>query len=139
MWHKGISYTEETNQDMPDYGKLCENIIGNAFVFCENYEGACTFLKVGFVGKDTEWIEQAEFFRQQFEELLSQTVQISSGMINRNVIASEELVTPYTLAAERQTRQLSGISIDGGITELELQLQWGACGSTVLCWNAYSG
>lgn len=83
------------------------------------------FLKAGFVGKDTEWIEQAEFFRQQFEELLSQAVQISSGMISRNVIASEELVTPYTLAAERQTRQLSGISIDSGITELELQLQWG--------------
>lgn len=40
------------------------------------------FLEAGFPCKDNGWINQADYFRQQFEELLSEVVKISSGRVN---------------------------------------------------------
>lgn len=81
------------------------------------------FLEAGFVCKDTDWIRRAAFFRNQFEDLLRRTVRISNWMISGSVLNSEELVTPFTLEAEKGTSRLSGIPIDSNITRLESGLQ----------------
>lgn len=83
------------------------------------------FLQAGFVGKDKEWIQRANFFRAEFENLLRQAVQISNGMISRNVLDSEELFTTFTIPAEKGTSRLGGIPIDSSITEAERRLQYG--------------
>lgn len=83
------------------------------------------FLQAGFVAKDAEWIRKAERFRNEFEELLRRTVQMSNHMVSRHVLQSEELATRYTIDAERKTSELSGIPIDSRITRAELELRSG--------------
>lgn len=83
------------------------------------------FLEAGFVQKDTEWIRRADFFRTQFEDLLRRTVQMSNHMISGNVLRSEELVTDFTINAERKTSALSGLPIDSRITMAEKNLECG--------------
>ena len=40
------------------------------------------FLEAGFVCADKTWIEKADWFRRQFEELLRDTVQLAIGRVN---------------------------------------------------------
>lgn len=85
------------------------------------------FLEAGFQGKDKSWIQKADWFRKQFEELLWQSVRIGDGMINASVLKSQELVTRFTISAEKQTHHLTGIPIDGRISMMEQELRSG-CG-----------
>ncbi len=43
------------------------------------------FLEAGFMRKDSAWIQRADFFRVQFEDLLRETVQLSDRMIGCRV------------------------------------------------------
>ena len=83
------------------------------------------FLEAGFPCKDKAWIEKADYFRIQFEDLLRDVVAIANGRVNPCVINSGELVTRFTIPAERKTSHLTGISIDSGISESELSLRAG--------------
>lgn len=85
------------------------------------------FLQAGFVSKDREWIRRADFFRRQFEDFLGKIVQMSNRMVSGNVLQSEEIVTCYTVDAERKTNNLTGIPINTMITTAERDLK---CGSS---------
>lgn len=85
------------------------------------------FLEAGFPCKDEAWIEKADWFRKEFEELLRETVKISNGRINKTILSSDELVTEFTIPAEKKTEELSGIPIDSRISLMEKQLRPG-CG-----------
>lgn len=78
------------------------------------------FLEAGFPCKNEEWIQKADWFRQQFEDLLRDTLRISDGRINRCVAESNELVTEFTIPAEKRTECLSGVPFD---TKLSAQAQ----------------
>ena len=80
------------------------------------------FLQAGFVCVDTSWIERADWFRRQFESLLRDTVQMSNRRVNRDILSSGELVTEFTIPAERFTQQLSGVMIDSSISREEQNL-----------------
>ncbi len=83
------------------------------------------FLEAGFPSKETAWVQKAEWFRKQFEQLLFQVVEISQNRIWEPVLNSQEIITPYTISAERQTQSLSGIPIDIRISKMEQQLRTG--------------
>lgn len=83
------------------------------------------FLEAGFVCADRAWIERTDWFRRQFEELLSDVVRLSGGRVNRAVLQSGELVTEFTVSAEQRTEQLSGVVFDSSITEREKVLRAG--------------
>ena len=85
------------------------------------------FLEAGFPCCDKECIEEAEYFRQKFEELLCDTLEIAEGNIHDAVLNSNELLTEFTIPAERRTEDLSGISIDCRISEMTRKLCCG-CG-----------
>ena len=51
------------------------------------------FLAAGFPCADAAWIQRADWFREQFENLLRDTVEISNNRISRMVLNSGELVT----------------------------------------------
>lgn len=85
------------------------------------------FLEAGFPCKNKEWIEKADYFRQQFEELLADVVRLSNERVNAPILQSDELVTDFTVNAERQTECLSGIPINSEITELQDALCPGVC------------
>ena len=80
------------------------------------------FLAAGFPCCEDNWIQKADWFRQQFEDLLREVIKISDGRIHKPVITSNELVTEFTIPAENRTQQLSGIPIDSELSALELKL-----------------
>lgn len=85
------------------------------------------FLEAGFPCVNDPWIQRADYFRQQFEDLLRETVKISDGQIGSEILKSDELVTQFTIPAENRTEFLSGVSIDSRISMMEQKLRSG-CG-----------
>lgn len=95
--------------------------------FCRIMKEHALFLEAGFPCKDTHWIEKSEFFRQQFEKLLEDVIRISDGRINLPILKSDELVTKFTIPAERHTERLSGIPINSGLSKMEANLRASGC------------
>ena len=83
------------------------------------------FLMAGFPCKEESWIQEADFFRQQFEELLRDVVELAAGRVHPCVLNSGEIVTEFTIPAEERTSLLTGIPIDSAISERELALRAG--------------
>lgn len=81
------------------------------------------FLEAGFPCKEKDWIKKADWFREQFEDLLRDTLSISNENINRCVVESNELATEFTIPAEKRTAKLSGIPIDSQLSILALNLK----------------
>lgn len=81
------------------------------------------FLQVGFPCKDKAWIQKADCLRKEFEEILSEALEITDGRVSADIIKSGELVTQFTMPAEKRTCKLTGIEIDSHITEKEHNLQ----------------
>ena len=54
---------------------------------------------------------------------------LGDGIVSRDVLRSGELVTDFTLLAEKQTESFTGIEIDKDITQRELRLTSGGYGN----------
>lgn len=87
------------------------------------------FLMTGFLQKDSDFYKKADWYRRQFEEFLREVVSISGNAVNADVLESGELVTEFTDKAERKTSCLTGIPIDGQITNAEKRLYSGCSAS----------
>ncbi len=85
------------------------------------------FLLAGFPAKETEFIQRADRFREEFEDGLRKTVKLADGVVSESALSSGEIVTEFTRKAECQTRNLTGILIDETITEAEERLHAGDC------------
>ncbi len=81
------------------------------------------FLEADFPCKDENWIQRADFFRQNFEDLLADVISISEGRINAPILNSEELVTEFTIGAENVTERLSGVPINSRLTRMTSMLR----------------
>ena len=91
--------------------------------FCRIMKEHAFFLRAGFTPAATSFSQNAAFFLSQFEELLCEVVQLSDGIVGKEVLCSGEAVTEFTALAERQTEHLTGIPIDKGITGKTLGLK----------------
>jgi len=80
------------------------------------------FLQVGFTPRDIAFTNQANAFRVAFDGLLSEAVSLSNGVVDKNIIDSGEIITPYTLKAEMQTAYFTSVPIQTGITQAEAGL-----------------
>lgn len=83
------------------------------------------FLQLGFTPRDKEFMDKADNLRIKFDDFLSGVVNISDRNISREVISSDEIVTPYTLDAEKKSIFYTGVMIPTGITKRELELEAG--------------
>lgn len=83
------------------------------------------FLKAGFTPVNQSFINEAEFFKKEFEKLLDRVVFLSNGRISQSVLNSNEIVTEFTAEAEKQTMNLTGIPINKMLTMKELNLKSG--------------
>ena len=81
------------------------------------------FLRAAFLQKDEDFIRRADEFMKHFEDLLLEVITISDGLINPAVLSSGEIVTEYTLSAEKHTEKLTAIPINTKITMLEEKLR----------------
>ncbi|MGE5604623.1 MAG: DUF2935 domain-containing protein [Bacteroidota bacterium] len=80
------------------------------------------FIEAAFPSKNSDLIQQAEMFKNHFTMLLSDAVQLANGVLPQNFLADGEIVTRYTLEAERLTEFYTGISLCTGITGAEMAM-----------------
>lgn len=83
------------------------------------------FLQISFTPRDSGFMQQADAFRMQFDQLLNEAVQLSNGVVDQNVLSSGEVITPYTLRAETASSFFTGVRIQTNITQAEAGLSGG--------------
>lgn len=85
------------------------------------------FLEAGFTPANPPFPKRADFFKKEFEKLLCRAIELGDGIISREVLCSGEIVTDFTLLAEKQTECFTGIAINKMLTEKELRMTDGFC------------
>ncbi len=80
------------------------------------------FLMAGFTPTNSNFAEAAEHYKIEFENALWEAVCLSNGVVSQDVLNSGEIVTPFTINAEKQTECFTGICINKRITEQETLL-----------------
>jgi len=80
------------------------------------------FLEVGFTPKDSNYIQQADNFRIEFDRLLADTISLSNGIVSPSVLQSGEVITPFTLKAEMASAYFTGVNIPINLTKSEAGL-----------------
>jgi hypothetical protein len=80
------------------------------------------FLEASLFPKNKLLRREADLFKNEFEQLLKQTLRLSVGSIDPTELGANEFVTPYTLEAEQITQFATGIPIDMSITSFETAL-----------------
>lgn len=80
------------------------------------------FMEAAIPPKHKDLISQADAFKNEFATLLSHAISLSDGVIPSRILESNEIVTNYTLDAERATQFFTGIFIDTDITSAENSL-----------------
>ncbi len=77
------------------------------------------FLEVGFTPRDANFTQRTDELRREFDGILEKTVALSNGVVSPEVLQSGEVVTPFTLKAERATTFYTGIQIPIQLTQAE--------------------
>lgn len=75
---------------------------------------------------------EADDIKDEFSRLLAETIFLSNGIIDCDVLSSRELVTDTTIDSERISEYYTGICIDSNITNSELSLECGKCPSNIV-------
>lgn len=73
--------------------------------------------------RDSAAAKELIVMKFNFEELLSEAIKLADRVVSYEVLASYELVTNFTLAAEMKTQFLTGIPINTDLTRRELELR----------------
>lgn len=84
------------------------------------------FIESSFTSKNSKLAQEADDFKIQFERLLAETISLANGVVSPDIVISRELVTPYTLNAERVSQFYTGIPINISLTQAESSLQGNA-------------
>ena len=85
------------------------------------------FLRAGFTPANVSFSNRAEFYKREFEKILSQAITLGNGIVSSEVLLSGELVTEFTALAEKSTEAFTGIPINKDLTARELRLNNGHC------------
>ena len=80
------------------------------------------FLMAGFTPRDTKFTERAAELKKAFEALLADVVETANGVISEEFLRSGQVVTQFTLEAEKATEFYTGIDIPTRITKAEVDL-----------------
>ena len=89
------------------------------------------FLQIGFTPRDIMLSNKANEYRMEFDKLLGEVISLSNGVVSRSVLQSGEVITPYTLRAERASAYYTGVKIPTNLTEAEA----GIMGNTLMITN----
>lgn len=93
--------------------------------FARIMEEHSLFLEAGFTPQGAGLAKEAEAFKVRFQNLLTGVVRLSDRVVSADALNSGEIVTEFTMNAERQTQRLTGIAINQQITAAELRLRSG--------------
>ena len=92
-------------------------------VFLRLMKEHAIFIEGGLTPKSQVLAVQAERFKNELTSLLHETVNLSYGRISLEVAASGEIVTRFTLNAEKMTEFYTGMRIDTTVTMREMELR----------------
>lgn len=81
------------------------------------------FASVSLPPRDRAVVNKMLLMKTSFEELLSEAVEMADMVVSQEVLASDELITDFTLAAEMKTQYLTGIPINTDLTRRELAIR----------------
>lgn len=84
------------------------------------------FLEVGFTPRDTKFTQHADELRMEFDKLLADAIALSNGVVCQDVLRSGEVITQYTLEAEKASAYFTGVAIATKLTEAEAGLLEGS-------------
>lgn len=84
------------------------------------------FLEVGFTPRDTKFTQHADELRMEFDKLLADAIALSNGVVCQDVLRSGEVITQYTLEAEKASAYFTGVAIATKLTEAETGLLEGS-------------
>lgn len=77
------------------------------------------FLQAAFTPRDDKFIKRGDELRIAFGDFLKDCTVLANGVVSRSALESGEIVTKYTLDAEKLTEFYTGISLDTKITQAE--------------------
>lgn len=80
------------------------------------------FLELGFTPRDSNFTQQADVFRREFDKLLYDVTVEANGVVGSDVLKSGEVFTQYTLNAEAASAFYTGIKIPTELTRAEMDL-----------------
>lgn len=80
------------------------------------------FLEIGFTPRDSQFTQKADQFRIAFDQLLKNAIALAPGIVRGEVLQSGEVITPYTLDAEKVSSYYTGIPIATELTMAEERL-----------------
>ncbi|NLG87661.1 MAG: DUF2935 domain-containing protein [Clostridiaceae bacterium] len=80
------------------------------------------FLEVGFTPRDADFTQRADAFRREFDGILGEAISLANGVVSPRVLQSGEVITPFTLDAEKATIFFTGIQIPTQLTKAEADL-----------------
>lgn len=80
------------------------------------------FLEVSFTPRDSNCMHKADEFRLEFDKFLADTLALSNGVVSCDVLQSGEVITPYTLEAEKASAYFTGVKIATNLTKAEAGL-----------------
>lgn len=83
------------------------------------------FLQLGFTPRDSGFTKQADAFRKEFDRILEEAIKLSDDVVSPDVLKSGEVVTPFTLDAEKATSFFTGVQIPTQLTKAEEELRSG--------------
>lgn len=80
------------------------------------------FLQIGFTPRDAKYAQHAGELQAAFSALLADVIALSEGIVSPDLLESGEVVTQYTLEAEKTSEFYTGVQIAVQLTEAELGL-----------------
>ena len=69
-----------------------------------------------------EYAQQADSYKQQYDQLMEMAINLSNGAIPLSVLESGQFYTKYTEEAERLAQQSTGIKINSDLTRLAYEI-----------------
>lgn len=86
------------------------------------------FLEIGFTPRDINFSKKADDFRLGFDEILTEAVILSNGVVSSEFLQSGQVITPYTLNSEEMSTFYTSVQINTKITQFESNLMGGNSG-----------
>lgn len=99
--------------------------ITNGLVYLKTLRSFCIDIQLSFLVQNDYYIKIAESFYQELVKLSNDLLKCSNGMINKDIIDNELIVTRYTLPLYLLTEKLFKVNLPINIVKEELELQPG--------------
>ena len=97
----------------------------NHLYYLRTIRGFCITIELSFYKNNLKYIEICQDFANKCDELGSEAISYTGGVVSKEALDNNIYVTEFTLPCEKLTEKLFGINIDTAFTEEELKLQAG--------------